>query len=206
MLITDLRSVYVTHLFVICKLLAMSSLCFSSASRLLYISNVKYKYSTCWGDCPSVWISSWILPANSPLSSSASSAFWQLRPLSASVTLSLSPPKYKDAGIARAQHIHWSQILNTSASPLPVIDNPLYLSLLVSEFVGGTGSDTSMTHMQSSPLKFSWHSSTLRRQLITRYAQASMCTSLALNSPCFIKWSSFSQTLLVSRPLSTTCA
>jgi len=81
-LITDLHSMYVTHLFVICRLLAMSLLCLSSASRLLYISDVKYKYSARWGDCPSVRISSWILPANSPLFSSVSSAFWQLWPLS----------------------------------------------------------------------------------------------------------------------------
>jgi len=81
-LITDLRSVYVTHLFVICRLLATSPLCLSSASRLLYISDVKYKYSARWGDCPSVRISSWILPANSPLFSSVSSAFWQLWPSS----------------------------------------------------------------------------------------------------------------------------
>ena len=81
-LITDLCSVYVTHPFVIRRLLATSPLCLSSASRLLYISDVKYKYSACWGDCPSVWISSWILPASSPLFSSVSSAFWQLRPSS----------------------------------------------------------------------------------------------------------------------------
>jgi len=78
-LITDLRSMYVTHPFVIRRLLATSPLCLSSASRLLYISDVNYKYSACWGDCPSVRISSWILPANSPL---FSSAFWQLRPSS----------------------------------------------------------------------------------------------------------------------------
>jgi len=81
-LITDLRSVYVTHPFVICRLLATSPLCLSSASWLLYISDVKYKYSAHWGDCPSVRISSWILPANSPLFSSVSSAFWQLQPSS----------------------------------------------------------------------------------------------------------------------------
>jgi len=80
-LITDLRSVYVTHPFVIRRLLATSLLCLSSASQLLYISDVKYKYSARWGDCPSVQISSWILPVNSPLFSSVSSAFWQLRPL-----------------------------------------------------------------------------------------------------------------------------
>ena len=82
MLIIDLHSVYVTHPFVIHRLLAMSPLCLSSTSRLLYISDVKYKYSTYWGDCPSVQISSWILPVNSPLSPSVSSAFWQLQPLS----------------------------------------------------------------------------------------------------------------------------
>ena len=81
MLITDLCSVYVTHPFVIRRLLAMSLLCLSATSRLLYIPNVKYKYPACWGDCPSVQISSWILPVNSPLSSSVSSAFWQLQPL-----------------------------------------------------------------------------------------------------------------------------
>jgi len=78
-LITDLRSVYVTHPFIIRRLLATSPLCLSPASWLLYISNVKYKYSARWGDCPSVRISSWRLPANSPLFSSVSSAFWQLR-------------------------------------------------------------------------------------------------------------------------------
>ena len=30
---------------------------------------------------------------------------------------------------------------NTPASPLPVVDNPSYLTPLMSEFVGGTGSD-----------------------------------------------------------------
>jgi len=82
MLITDLCSVYVTHPFVIRRLLATSPLCLSSASQLLYISDVKYKYSARWGDCPSVWISSWILHVNSPLFSSISSAFWQLWPSS----------------------------------------------------------------------------------------------------------------------------
>ena len=43
MLITDLHSMYVTHPFVIRRLLATSPLCLSSASRLLYISNVQYK-------------------------------------------------------------------------------------------------------------------------------------------------------------------
>jgi len=109
MLFTDLHSVYVTHPFVICRLLAMSPLCLSSASWLLYISDVKYKYSACWGDCPSVRISSWILPVNSPLfllsplPSGNSNLHWT------SITLSLSPPKYKDAGITRVQHIRWSQ-------------------------------------------------------------------------------------------------
>jgi len=67
-LITDLCSVYVTHPFVICRLLATSLLCLSSTSQLLYIFNVKYKYSARWGDCPSVQISCWILPVNFPLS------------------------------------------------------------------------------------------------------------------------------------------
>jgi len=141
-LITDLHSVYVTHPFVICRLLATSLLCLSSASRLLCISDIKYKYSACWGDCPSVWISSWILPANSPLSPLSPLPSGNSNLHRTSVTLSLSPPKYKDAGIARAQHIHWSQVLNTSASPPPVVNIPSYLSLLVSEFVRGTGSDS----------------------------------------------------------------
>jgi len=139
MLITGLCSMYVTHPFVIHRLLATSPLCLSSTSWLLSISDVKYKYSTHWGDCPSVWISSWILPANSPLSPlpSGNSNLCQTP-----ISLSLSPLKYEDAGIARVQHICWSQVLNTSASPLLVVDNPLYLSPLVLEFIGGTGSDT----------------------------------------------------------------
>ena len=110
-LITDLHSMYVTHPFVICKLLATSPLCLSSASWLLYISDVKYKYSAHWGDCPSVQISSWILPANSPLSplSPLPSGNSNLR--QTSVSLSLSPPKYEDTGITRVQHIYWSQVL-----------------------------------------------------------------------------------------------
>ena len=62
-LITDLHSMYVTHPFVIRRLLATSPLCLSSASWLLYIFDVKYKYSACWGDllrpCPTpdlIWL------------------------------------------------------------------------------------------------------------------------------------------------------
>ena len=140
--ITDLHSIYVTHLFVICRLLATSLLCLSSASQLLYMSDVKYKYSTCWGDCPWVRISSWILPANSPLSPLSPLPSGNSNLHRTSVSLSLSPPKYEDAGIARVQHIRWSQVLNTSTSPPLVIDNPLYLSPLVLEFIRRTGSDT----------------------------------------------------------------
>jgi len=142
MLIIDLCSMYVTHPFVICGLLATSPLCLSSASRLLYISDVKYKYSARWGDCPSVRISSWILPVNSHLSPLSPLPSGNSNLHRTSISLSLSPLKYKDTGIARAQHIHWSQVLNTSTSPPLVVDIPSYLSPLVSEFVGGTGSDS----------------------------------------------------------------
>jgi len=42
-----------------------------------------------------------------------------------------------------------AKVLNTSASPPLVVDNPSHLSLLVSEFVGGTGVSQSVDLGQS---------------------------------------------------------
>jgi len=44
-----------------------------------------------------------------------------------------------------------AKVLNTSASPPPVVDNPSHLSPLVLEFVGGTGSDTQLLHLRQGP-------------------------------------------------------
>jgi len=139
--------VYVTHPFVIRRLLATSPLCLSSASRLLYISDVNYKYSARWGDCPSVRISSWILPANSPLFSSVSSAFWQLRPSSDLRHSVLKSSEIKRTQVSQGRSTYAeAKSSNTSASPPPVVDNPSHLSPLMLEFVGGTGSDNYTTN------------------------------------------------------------
>jgi len=39
-----------------------------------------------------------------------------------------------------------AKVLNTSTSPLPVINNPSDLSPLMSEFIGGTGSNSRAGH------------------------------------------------------------
>jgi len=152
-LITDLRSVYVTHPFVIRRLLATSPLCLSSASRLLYISDVNYKYSACWGDCPSVQISSWILPVNSPLFPSVLLCLLATPTFVRPPSLCLLVLRNTRTQVLQGRSTYAeAKVLNTSTSPPPVVDNPSHLSLLVSEFVGGTSSD-------SIPFSVGWYCS-----------------------------------------------